>query len=51
VRALEVDDATRSALGDYYDSDQPEYEVNHLEGDAFINALKGLSGTASSGDV
>jgi predicted RNA-binding protein with PUA-like domain len=46
VSTVEVDNATRSALGNYYDSDQPEYEVNRLEGDAFVEAMKGLCGVA-----
>ena len=46
VNALNVDDVTRNAVGDYYDSEQPKYEVNRLNGEAFVNALKGLSGTA-----
>ncbi|HKP73367.1 MAG TPA: hypothetical protein VJT82_10550, partial [Pyrinomonadaceae bacterium] len=40
VQHLEVDDATRAALGDYYDGDQPKYEINHLTGEAFIKALE-----------
>ena len=39
LEACEVDAATRAALGDYYDGDQPEYEISHLTGEAFIKAL------------
>ena len=49
VRTLNVDDATRSAIGDYYDSEQPKYEVDSLNGEAFVNALKGLSGATPGG--
>ncbi len=46
VRAAEADEKTVSALGDYYDADQPKYEVNELEGEAFLDALKELAGSS-----
>jgi 5-methylcytosine-specific restriction protein B len=45
VRAAEADERTAAALGDYYDADQPKYEVNELEGEAFLDALKDLAGS------
>jgi 5-methylcytosine-specific restriction protein B len=45
VRAAEADEKTVAALGDYYDADQPKYEVNNLEGETFLNALKELAGS------
>jgi MoxR-like ATPase len=46
VRAAEADERTVAALGDYYDADQPKYEVNELEGEAFLDALKDLAGSS-----
>ncbi|HEV2764388.1 MAG TPA: AAA family ATPase, partial [Pyrinomonadaceae bacterium] len=46
VRALEVDSKTVAALGDYYDGDQPKYEVNELDGDEFLGALRELCGSS-----
>ncbi len=46
VRATEADDRTVATLGDYYDADQPKYEVNELEGQAFLDALKDLAGSS-----
>jgi predicted RNA-binding protein with PUA-like domain len=50
VRALKIDDATQSALGEYYDSEQPKFEVNNLEGEAFTSALLDEFGTRT-GDI
>jgi hypothetical protein len=39
VKPIDVDPATRAALGDYYDGDQPKFEITHLTGEAFVKAL------------
>jgi predicted RNA-binding protein with PUA-like domain len=48
VRALEADEATRGALGDYYDGDHVTYEVTVLQGDTFLSALRNLTEDAAS---
>jgi hypothetical protein len=45
MRAAEADEKTVAALGDYYHDDQPKYEVNNLEGETFLNALRELAGS------
>jgi 5-methylcytosine-specific restriction enzyme B len=40
VQPLQVDAATRATLGDYYDSEQPKYEVSKLDVDTFIKTLQ-----------
>jgi 5-methylcytosine-specific restriction protein B len=46
VSKAEVSKDAKVALGDLYDADVPKYEIANLQGDAFVNALKQLSGAA-----
>ncbi len=40
VQPIKVDIATRNALGDLYDSEQPKYEVVELQLESFLEALQ-----------
>jgi 5-methylcytosine-specific restriction protein B len=48
VRRADVSDATRSALGELYDAEQPPHEIAQLEGEAFLDALRELAGAGGA---
>ena len=51
VRRVETGEATTAALGEWYDSETPKYEVVELDGDSFLEALRRLAGvTVSDGE-
>jgi len=48
VRRVDMDEATTAALGEWYESETPKYEVAELDGDRFLEALRRLSGATAS---
>jgi len=48
VQQVQVGKATHAALGGLYDPQAPKYQVKELEGVAFADALRSLSGAAES---
>ncbi|TEU15748.1 MAG: AAA family ATPase [Anaerolineales bacterium] len=48
VRRVETGKAATAALGEWYDSETPKYEVAELDGDSFLEALRRLAGVTVS---
>jgi 5-methylcytosine-specific restriction protein B len=46
VRPVQLSAEASKALGEVFDPDMPRYEVVMLSGEGFLNALRGLSGSA-----
>ena len=50
VRPVKIDEATKTALRDFADPERAPHEIARLDGDEFIDALRGLSGGAAEAE-